>query len=322
MPTIRCSRFTAFLFATAAVACGGTEPTNPPPTDSPFVAGFEPPALAEGFTRFITPIIRDIPSGQDAMWCQWVSGPLEEDTDILDVNGGQSIGGHHAVLYATMATAPIGTTRPCTNEDQTSIRFIGGVGKEAGSAARLPPGVVYRIPKGSALMANVHYTNYTSGPIDGQSVVDIKLAKADPSRTVASLFANVNVNDVVIAAGQRKAIDVRCTMQSELAFIMFANHLHELGSAASTVIERSGGASEMVVEDVVWDVETVLNPNFRRWDVSAPLMLRAGDVLKTHCEWNNTTNAEVTFPTEMCVGVGFYLGAGAQINCTEGVWDG
>src|SRR2546428_5979092 len=40
-----------------------------------YVAGFHPPQTPEGYTRFISPITRNIAPGADLEMCQWVAGP-------------------------------------------------------------------------------------------------------------------------------------------------------------------------------------------------------------------------------------------------------
>jgi hypothetical protein len=53
--------------------------------------------------------------------------------DVLDVQGFQPIGGHHAVSYASTDTSPVGTSRPCNAQDNLSEGgFLGGIGGEEG----------------------------------------------------------------------------------------------------------------------------------------------------------------------------------------------
>jgi hypothetical protein len=49
------------------------------------------------------------------------------------------------------------------------------------------------------------------------------------------------------------------------------------------------------------------NADYTRWDLSQPLRMNKGDVVRTRCEWENPTDTALVFPREMCVGVGFYL---------------
>jgi copper type II ascorbate-dependent monooxygenase-like protein len=306
--------------ASIAVALFGCS-SSPAPRDERLVAGFDPPPAAGGYTRYIMPAIARIPPGTEAMWCQWVAPPFDHDTDVLDVVGHQSVGGHHAILYATTIHAKVGTTRPCLDQDLTTVRFLGGIGGEgATNGEKLPEGVVYRIPKGSALMANVHYVNYTRAPIDGQAVLDLQLTAIDKSRSVASLYTNIDVNHIWIPAGQHASLDVTCTMREDMSFFWFGNHMHALGESAFTELIHPDGARSFVRQDDTWSAEARFNPSFNRWSIADPLVVRAGDRLHTQCHWNNTTSEDAAFPREMCVGFGFFVGAGVQINCIENDW--
>lgn len=72
--------------------------------------------------------------------------------------------------------------------------------------------------------------------------------------------------------------------------------------------------------DTTWAYDQQFNPRYTRFTVEAPNVARAGDTFHTHCEWQNTTAKTLTFPDEMCTGVGFYFPSQGQIACTEGSW--
>jgi len=322
-------RFTrmAAIASGLTFACGAgatTSMTQTPPGsmhDPLLIDGFDPPAMPAGATRIVMPPVKNIQPGQEAMWCQWVAAPFEKDTDVLEITGAQSVGGHHAIMYATTAAAPLGTTRPCTDEDLTSVRYLGAIGGEGvtGAAGQLPPNVVYRIPKGFGLMANVHYVNYKAKPIDGQAVLDMKLAAKDESRVVASLFVNIDV-EVDLLPNKTASMDVWCTLQDSLRMFWFGNHMHVLGTSAYTEVIRGDGTKEMLRNDPTWSPEFRFNPTFNRWSLDSPLILNKGDKLHTRCNWNNTNGNEIYFPSEMCAGFGFYIGGGVQIDCIKGEW--
>lgn len=61
--------------------------------------------------------------------------------------------------------------------------------------------------------------------------------------------------------------------------------------------------------------------DYSKWKIDAPLTLAKGDRLRTYCSWDNTTNAALSFPGEMCFGVGFFLSTSASSPvCTNGLW--
>lgn len=152
-------------------------------------AAYTPGPLAPGYQRFEAAPV-DVPSGTSTDWAQWVGGPLDQDYDVLDITGSQSIGGHHAILYATIEAQPSGFTRLWKDEDQTTTRIMGGVGGEGGANVKLPQGVVFRVKKGSYLLLQTHYLNTLDTPISGRAHVDVKLGPVDPTHRVASIFAN------------------------------------------------------------------------------------------------------------------------------------
>jgi hypothetical protein len=296
-------------------ACGGH--------DSGLIDGFHPALAQAGFTRYVLPPVRGVPAGQQILQCQWVSAPVDHDVDIIATAGEQTTGGHHAILYASTEAAPIGTSRECNYGDLASVRYLGGIGGEGttGAAANLPPGVAYRLRKGFALMVNTHYINATEAPMDGQTVLDVKYADVDPSRLAASMFTNLDTNDIVIPANQHFALDVNCTMKQDIPLFLFGNHMHKLGTSIFTEVTHAATMSkEPVIQDPTWTEEFVFNPRVTTWPPAAPYMLKQGDTLHTHCEWNNTGSDIITFPTEMCVGFGFFVGEGDEINCISNDW--
>ena len=254
------------------------------------------------------------------MHCQYVQAPLDRDVDIIDVRGYQSEGGHHAIAYASTDRAALGTTRDCTGEDNLSQgAFLGGVGGEAGGGVQLPAGVAFRLKKGQSIMLNTHFLNVSERVYDGHSVVDFKFAEVDPSRTVASLFANGTVAFRVPASSAAQAVAVQGA--HEIKFVSFANHMHDYGTSIKTEIVRGDGRVELVQHDPVWTYEMQFQAVFRSYGLEAPLTLHPGDVIRTTCHWKNPTNVHLTFPREMCIGTGFFLSDGSSSPvCFDGRW--
>jgi hypothetical protein len=282
------------------------------------------PARVPGYTRIVAPVVADLQPGDDRMECQYVLAPFDRDMDVLDVTGYQSKYGHHVVAYATPSDVPIGTSRHCEGEDNLARAFLGGVGGEAGGAVNLPKGVAFRLAKGSGIMLNTHFINLGQEVIDGESVLDVKFAEADPSRTIAAMFVNINVAFKVPAMATGFA-DPECVLPRGMQIIMFSNHMHGLGTTVFSELRRAtGGAAEMLRNDDTWSYEMQFKPEFNRWDPAVPLEVKAGDTVHTHCEWTNTTDKEVAFPDEMCAGIGLFLAdASAPITapvCLNGTW--
>ena len=308
------------------VACSSTDPGSqaPPPSgqEPPPADTFAPPVPAPGYTRIVAPVIDAIAPGADVMFCQFIQAPLDHDIDILDVQGYQSHYGHHAVAYASTANTPVGSTGPCSEEDAVAQgTFLGGVGGEGGGGVKLPEGVAFRLPKGSSILLNTHFLNTGAKPIEGRSVLDFKFAEVTPTRKVASLFSNVNMGFKIAAQATARAT-ADCTLPRDIDFLIFHNHMHDFGTHAITnVVRKQNPAPELVHRDDTWTYEMQFRAVVTDWPLDHPFRVAAGDTLHTECNWANTTGETLTFPREMCVGVGYFLSEGSSAPvCIDGQW--
>lgn len=293
-----------------------------PPGGAGTTEGFNPPPAAAGYTRIVSPIVSGVQPGQDLTVCQYVQAPLDRDIDILDAQGYQSAFGHHAVAFASQADVPAGFSGPCTDKDNLSGTFLGGIGGDGGGGVKLPEGVAFRLIKGNAIMLNVHFLNTGNKVVDGQSVVDFKFAETDPKRKVASLFVNGTTGFKVGPSAKAEAT-AECPVARDIDFILFTNHMHDYGTAATTHLQRGTAIdAELVHDDPAWTYEMQFKANYSQWTLQQPLHLVAGDKLITHCTWMNDTPEMVVFPREMCFGIGYYLtdGTGPSPTCINGRW--
>jgi hypothetical protein len=311
----------AWLVVPVLVACGVEHGINVGLPSGPYIDGFNPPPVQAGMTRFITPVIKDIQPGDDQLWCQWIQAPQDHDLDLVAFVGQQSKWGHHVVLYANSLVEPVGTSRICTNGDMLTVRYLAAVGGEGTSIVTMPPNVVMRLPAGQAVMANVHFINAGTTTIEGQAVLDVNFQPPDPSRQVAGFLTDLNTQ-FTVPANTVGTADVSCVAPKDMQFFLFADHMHGYGSSIFTELIRAGDGSTMTLaRDNIWQPEFMFNPTFSQWPLNAAATIKAGDTIHTHCEWNNTTTSALTFPGEMCVGLGFYLpGDGPDEICADGSW--
>jgi hypothetical protein len=318
---MRCLSRVTPLVVLALAGCSSS-PGEQIGVPSTTIAGFDPPPPAAGYTRIVSPVVTNVPPGVDLTVCQYVQAPLDRDLDVLDTQGFQSAYGHHAVAYASTAAVPVGSSGACTDQDNLSGTFLGGVGGEGGGGVTLPPGVAFRLPKGSAIMLNVHFLNTGAKAVDGQSVVDFKFVEATPERKVATLFANGNTTFKLGPKSKTQAV-AECPIARDIDFIMFTNHLHEHGTSATTRLQRAeASAMEMVHDDPVWTYEMQFKAIYTQWTATEPLHLVPGDKLVTTCEWMNDGAESVGYPREMCFGIGYFLtsGEGKTPTCVNGKW--
>src|SRR5262249_26164287 len=147
---------------------------------------------------------------------------------IKGVQGIQSQGGHHVVVYSTTIKQPAGTSRVCTDADMTSFRFSAGAGGEGQGAINMAPAnLVFRIPAGSQLVVNHHYINATPKPTDAQSVVNVYFAEPGTQNIPAGSLAFLDSSMRIPAGGG--GLDVTCTLNKEFDAWLVIPHMHELG---------------------------------------------------------------------------------------------
>jgi hypothetical protein len=132
---------------------------------------------------------------------------------------------------------------------------------------------------------------------------------------LASLLTNTAISFQVPAQGKGH-VDLSCTLDRDVSLVMFTNHMHQWGASALTQLVDTAGTESALKSDPAWNSEWTTNPDFTKATVAAPLVLKAGETLKTSCDWTNTTDQALTFPTEMCVFIGFYLGD-SDVGCID-----
>ena len=282
-----------------------------------YVAGFDPPPVADGFTRYVTAPIEDVQPGADDNYCQWVADPSDVDRQVVDFQKYQSAAGHHLVLYATSKIEPIGTTEICSVQDMLSVNFLGGGEGSVTSAIQLPGGYAFDLPANMALMVNDHYLNATDETLTVQSVADVKFG--DPNDLQKPVgFVAVDYEQFDVPANSSATSDAYCTATTTLSFFMWGNHMHQYGASETSEIIHPDKTTTMLESSPQWSPELMYNTPWITWDVTAPYVVNPGDVFHLTCSWNNTTSNDVMFPTEMCVGTGFVLEAMPQSVCEAG----
>jgi hypothetical protein len=168
-----------------------------------------------------------------------------------------------------------------------------------GNPPELPPGVGEEIAPAKGFMTlEFHYYNNTGVTQNDRSGVRICGTTKTPANVATLTW--LGTEDISIPPHGMGSATGNCTPgggTSEDIHLIFASpHMHKLGSHMTTIINRSGGMSETVVD----------NPfsfnDQREYPVSN--VVHPGDTLTTTCTWTNTTDDAVTFgestTSEMC----------------------
>jgi hypothetical protein len=315
---LRTSLALAAIAAIALVGCSSDEPAAPNNADNAdFVEGFDPPPPQPGEMRVIAPLVEGVPAGGDLTWCTYIANPFDREVDVIQSRGFQSKFGHHAILMEVAgASDRLGQSHECTDADMTNARFLAG-GSDAAAQFKIPEGVAFRIGAQSVLMVQTHWINTSTTPAKGQTVFNIGIKPPDGTRKAAQLFATYTANVSVPPRGPGRA-KTECVIQNDLSFFAFGGHAHEWGTHIRIAVDRQG--KKETLYDQPWEAHYQADPPLNYYDTNTPLSLRKGDVLHLECEYQNTTDAALRFPREMCVALGFYFPGTADIQCGDGHW--
>jgi hypothetical protein len=270
----------------ALPGCGGEQAGTGP------AAG--PPEVDVTTVSVVSPSF-EIPSGEERFMCMQVPYKAEQDLYVSQSRALQSPGGHHALLFYTQGEVGVsGEPHECTSDDMGNIRLV-GVGTAAGSGISLPDGVAMKLPKGAQLWTQSHYVNTTSDTIVVQDTVELDLIDQADVEHVAGSFVQVDLGLSLPPATTTKRT-MECSPPVEMNIPWILAHMHEFG-AHFTIEVRRGGEWSTLFESS-W--HEALRDDFPIVSMKDGLTLTPEDRIRATCEWNNTSAAAISFPSEMC----------------------
>jgi hypothetical protein len=155
--------------------------------------------------------------------------------------------------------------------------------------------------------------------MDAQTDMKIRLddSGAPTVRNGAVTWLDTSINIPPGAYG----VDINCTMKNDVSFWLLLPHMHQWGEHI-TIDHTSSSNPGKRLFDLAWDPDYAFHPPLYSIDVSAPYVMKTGDSVKVHCDWNNTSGMNLTFGIEMCVAFGEAIdsqGIG-NVDCDKGQW--
>jgi hypothetical protein len=321
------------LLAVAAAACGsssggggggssgGSSSGSSGGGSVQLMAGFDPgpaPDPSQGF-QIILPIVNDIPAASSQEYCSWTNMILPQDVWINASQGFQTETGHHVVLYYAPQPQPV-ATRLCANEDMAEFQF-GMPTTSKGDKLALPGNLAVHLPAGAQIVVNHHYLNAgTTDVLQAQSALNVYYADPNVAHTESSTMAVLDSSLTVPAGASTFTVD--CTFKQEFAAWDLIPHMHAWGTHITIQHTNSAGVHQLA--DMDWDPSYAFDlPSIEtKKDPSAPYMFEPGDTMHIQCDYQNPTNAPMSFGTEMCLFVGFTVDSNGvgNIACDRGQW--
>ena len=209
---------------------------------------------------------------------------------------------HHLLLFQSDVAVSAQPT-PCSAGGSAAWRLYGGWAPGGGNI-ELPPAAGVRENGNTHWVVQVHLNNSKGlvGQTDTSGFDFCSTDKLRPNDAETMAFGSIN-----FSIPPRATRDLACDWSvpaylGNLHVFAMSPHMHKLGKAMSSTIVR-GGTQTPLVDVKAFDFSS-------QSSYPTNLDIKAGDTIRTHCVWNNTTDQVVSFGentgNEMCFDFAFY----------------
>ncbi|MBL8231735.1 MAG: thiol-disulfide isomerase [Bryobacterales bacterium] len=217
---------------------------------------------------------------------------------------------HHVVAYIRepesgwMRDAPTGMPFARPGVTTADILAVYAPGQPPST---FPPGMAKRIPAGSGIVLQIHYTPDGRAHTD-RTAIRIQWATEPPSKEVLTL--QIATTNFRIPAYERShRVSAYGTMPNDSLLLSFFPHMHKRGAAFEYAMVRDGGQIDTLLRVSPYDFHWQLN-----YRLGEPLPLKKGTRLMCTAWYDNSANnprnpdpsADVTYgeqsDSEMMVG--------------------
>ena len=225
------------------------------------------------------------------------------------------------MAYAVKDPAPVGTSTPCGDSDSMAGVYVGGIGGEGGGGMTMPEGAAFRLPKNHGILLNAHFVNVTKETLTGQSVLDVQFAEVDPTRKVMSLFTNMDLGfELKPRRSHEQPSRVHVPEGHGISYD-WQSHAPPRPDHHDRARDRRRHPDRGAPRGRGLDSRDGVPSRFSQWTTATPLVVKKGDTVRTRCTWMNESAEALRFPTEMCIGIGFFLSDGTSSPaCMNGAW--
>jgi hypothetical protein len=318
----------AVLLAVMAACSSGSGGGGSSPATQQSVAlmsGFNPgpaPDPSQGF-QIILPIVTDIQPGGSYEYCTDTSMILQQDAWVDATQGYQSETGHHVIFFYTMNPVAPGT-HLCAADEMGEFQFGLPAGGGPNSTKFTAPGnLAVHLPAGAQIIVNHHYLNASATPVaEAQSALNVYYTDPTVPHTPSSMMVILNSSMTVPTGASTYTED--CTINQTYEAWMQVPHMHAWGTHITITDTPASGAAPAQLFNMDWQADYAfdLNSVATSEAPTAPFVFNKGDKIHIECDYLNTTGAEITFGTEMCVMANFTVDPNniGSMSCDGGQW--
>lgn len=297
-----------FLLAVVVlVACGrDREPLTLPDATSIVDERIPIPAPDPRYIDLVSPE-EIVQPGEEKMFCLHVENDVA-DLAIDYLQALQGPGGHHLALFQTTDPKPAGTLEDCTSpEANAKLQWF------VLTFSPFPAGLAIHVPLGMHYVMQFHYINATDNPILVRDVARLERVDMASVTTWVSTLISTNI-DLTLPPGPTK-ISWDCQVDQDRDLLALCGHMHDMGQRFTVEIGPSVDALTNIYTVDPWQAQFRDNPPLNGY-YDHPIHLSAGSVIRTTCEWQNTRDATLLFPQEMCTTFAYSGGPQQPFQCT------
>lgn len=270
----------------------------------PFDDRAEVPPLPEGFREFRTGDTV-IPPNTESMLCYFLA-PEPETLYARDLRDYQGTSGHHIVLFRAIQHEEPGTIRDCTEvEDMGNL--IPLIAPVKFGLGQFPEGMAIKIPAGSQLVIQQHVLNLRESEIVVNGAMHLDLLAEEEVEIQAGFFG-LSAVDFEIEPHSSETLELDCEVPGDMNILTVGGHMHEWGTRYEVLAGSPQNLSPLLQVDE-WLPIFRDDPPTAEWPLETPKRIQQGDIIRTICELENTTDTSLSFPEEMCATFGYYYPA-------------
>ncbi len=289
----------------------------------PATEGWEPPALADGWIRYVTPELQ-LPPLSDQLYCTFATLPQDGAIqDALEWTDSDMLHLSHIVVRPAPDDVGYedGEVADCTELGDwwaSSAPLYETAIKTRNEGLGLPPGVGFPIREGQRFVIDAHFINFTEEWSTAIVGLDLLLMDLDEVKAEAGAMSLDMGDDLVVPVGGRWTNDFSCEFSTAVTLLSVNPHMHERGQEFRLEWQRVDGSTQAVIDIDRWqDTFTEYPPELDY--APGSIVTAPGDVFRTECTWDNDLDHPLVFPEEMCttIAVGYPLPGGAI--CMDGM---
>lgn len=279
----------------------------------------DPPDPPEGGLQLVTPEYT-IPPNSDKMFCYFgtYEGP-EVGVNFYQWFQDDQFGHHMMLLDAYDGEdVPDGTVLDCDGQSVMALRPLLEANELLGEISGrmvLDDGLAVRLKSGQRWAMQSHYVNWSDRELLVQDAINLGTVPVEEvEHWVGTWSFNTSVFE--LPPQETTQLTFSCEWPAAVSVLHMMGHMHDYGTAIRVTHDGEHG-SEEVYSLPEWDPAWQQQPRLVTYE-AGELMPRPGDTFTISCDYHNTSDETVTFPTEMCVAAGLAWPLDEPLHCDAG----